>query len=343
MSRLNERDTKDPYLIAEIGSNHNRDFEATKRLVELIADVGFEAVKFQLFTGSDIAADRVPADAYGVAPWNAGKSSWPAVLDSIALPQDWLPALVKLGHDCGLDVVVTPEHPRHIEWLVESGVDCLKSASMDLDFLELHEGLIAAGMPVIVSTGMSTLDEIDRVVELYTRSGASLTLLHCVSMYPTTEGDALLSFMRAMSERYADLEIGLSDHSVGNWTSCIAAYLGARFFEKHVTLDRTAPGPDHHFSLDPQGMQDFVTSIRAGIELSNDQPGERPDFEMRPRFRRSAHAARPIGAGSVIERSDIHFVRPGDGISPWDVSTIVGRESKVALGEGEPVLLEYLT
>lgn len=332
-----------PYVIAEIGSNHNCNIETAKALIDVAADAGCNAVKFQIFTGRDIASGRVTADRYGSDDWNKGFNAWVEVLDSISPGYEWYAPLFEYAHRTGLHVIATPESREALDFLRGQNIDAYKVASMDLNYTQLLSVLGEVDSPVLLSSGMSTLAEIDTALDLLdAERHGNRGLLVCVSNYPAQPSDVNIRQITDFKDRYPGVTIGLSDHSEENHVISVAAYLGAEIIEKHMTLDKTMFGPDHAFALEPMGVTDMVAASRTGWELRNYSRGEteRCDFDKRQEFRRSLHFVRSMDIGETVTVDDIKMVRPGTGLEPSELDRIIGKRLMRTVTEDDMVSIK---
>lgn len=332
-----------PYVIAEIGSNHNCDIDTAKTLINVAVDAGCDAVKFQVFTGRDIASGQVAADQYGSFDWNKGFNSWIEVLDSISPGYEWYAPLFEYAHRRGIHVIATPESGDALEFLRGQCIDAYKVASMDLNYTQLLAALGEVDAPILLSSGMSTVDEIDTALNLLDAPGhGNRGLLVCVSNYPSQPSDVNIRQITEFKDRYPGVAVGLSDHSEENHVVSVATYLGADIIEKHITLDKTMFGPDHAFALEPTGVVDMVAAARTGWNLRNynRKETERCDFDKRQEFRRSLHFVRKMDIGETVTVADIKMVRPGTGLEPSEVDRIIGKRLSRMVTEDDLVTIE---
>ena len=328
------------YIIAEIGNNHNGSVEKAIELIDMSAAAGVDAVKFQTFRGLDIVSPKVRADEY--PGWNVTEFEfWYQFLDAIALPLDEHQRVVDHAHSRGVDFITTPVSPVVLELLKNvNGIDAYKLASMDLDNLALIKAVAGSGKPVILSTGMGKLEEVEQAVNLL--GTQEISVLHCVSDYPLDPNNAALNNLSVLSHRFPSVRIGFSDHSLGHELVIAAVAMGARVIEKHVTLDRNDLNlAEHHFSLEPKELEEMVHWVRI---LDNNykntgwvrSPNE---AECRDRYRRSFHYRQDFTEGHLVSEDDLVFIRPGDGIGYDTLKGVLGkvlRTDKVAF---EPCII----
>lgn len=240
------------YIIAEAGVNHDGCLEKARALIDAARSAGADAVKFQAFSAARIAAADAPTCAYQAT--EAGESQARMLARLELSPADFA-VLKRYAEQRGIAFLCTPFSIPDLEMLVALGVSALKIASPDIVNVPLLRAAAATGLPLIASTGAATLDEIDAAVALLTVAGARdrLSLLHCVSAYPTRPAEARLGCIRTLADRFG-CPVGFSDHTDDAAFAALAVAAGARILEKHLTLDRSANGPDHFFSLEPDAM-----------------------------------------------------------------------------------------
>ena len=314
------------YVIAEAGSNHNRDLDTALGLVDCAAAAGCDAVKFQTFTGPDIAAG--PATALTRLPPEFAR--WGSELQEFykacALPREFHVPLAERARERGITFFSSPFSEQAVDLLVEVGVPALKIASFELVHLPLIRHAAATGLPLIVSTGLGGLGDIERALEAADKGGCKhLALLHCGSNYPLTAASANLAAMETMRRAFG-VPIGYSDHTLGLAVPIAAAALGANLLEKHFTLSRSGQGPDHSFALEPPELAAMVSQI-GEARLAVGQSKKRRMAEEEPherRGRRSLFAARDLASGAILTPDAVRVVRPGAGLEPLLLDVLLG-------------------
>lgn len=325
------------FVIAEAGVNHNGDPALAHRLVDAAADCGADAVKFQTFRPEALVAD----DA-GAAPYQSrrGASSQRRMLDDLALPDAAWDELAAHAAERGLAFLSTAFDAASLDRLLALGVPALKVPSGELDHLAFVTAIASHGLPVILSTGLGTLDEVAAAVDA-AAAAPGLALLHCVTAYPAPVGASNLRAIPTLAERFA-LPVGWSDHTEGLVTAVAAVALGASILEKHLTTDRALPGPDHAASADPAGFADCVAALRAAeSSLGDGVKRPQPVEEENRRFaRRSHHAARDLAPGEVIGEADVRLLRPATGLPPG--AAVIGRTVARPVAAGSPLTAEDL-
>ena len=328
-----------PYIIAEIGVNHDGDPGRAVMLTDCAASAGADAVKFQLFE-----TDRLMSKAARLAAYqkSAGESDPFAMLRRLELSIDRLAPAVERARALGMHAIVTVFSVELVEAAQRLPWDAYKSASPDIVNKPLLEAMAATGKPLIVSTGASTLDEVVRAAGWLEGIRDRLSLLQCVSSYPAP--DAALGGIRALVEA-TGLLVGYSDHTASVETGAQAVAAGALLLERHLTDDCAAAGPDHAASLDPAGFARYVRLARAAspgaafVEVGKQVLDCEQD--VRTVSRQSLVATRDLDAGHVIVREDLTIKRPGTGIEPWRMNEVVGRalaravEADMPLSDGD--------
>lgn len=330
------------YVIAEAGSNHNRDLGIAKRLIDVAADAGADAVKFQTYSG-----DRIYSRVAESKWLKQVSTETPAeLLERISLPRDWQPELAEHARGRGIDFFSSPFDHDAVDELAALDVPVMKIASGELVDLPLIRKAAATGIPLIVSTGMATLAEVEDAVFAAADAGApSVGLMQCAAVYPAP---VERSNLRAMATLHAAFGVpsGLSDHTTGISVAIAAAALGAAFVEKHFTLDRTMDGPDHSFAIEPDELGAMVGGIRDAQAALGDGRKDGPSSEeLDENFslaRRSLIAVGDLAAGTVLTREMIAVKRPGYGIAPKHLDLVVGRSLRVDVADDEVITWEMV-
>lgn len=320
------------FVIAEIGVNHDGNPDTAHALVDAAFASGADAVKFQLFKAEDLASQDAPLAEYQSRSNVA--TSQVEMLKSLELAADILPSMAEHARRLGLAFIVSPFDDESARQLIAMDVDAIKIASGEITNHLLLRQLATAGCPLIVSTGMSTLAEVDDAMRVLTTNGAQpeLVLLHCVSRYPAPAETANLRAIHTMRQRFR-VPIGFSDHTMGTTVAVAAVALGACVIEKHLTYDVRAVGPDHAASIEPAEFARMVQSIRVvesaiGDGVKQPAPGE---DEIAMVARKSLCVRNEVGSGQRIKYDDLVAMRPGTGISPSRTAELIGRQVKRAL------------
>jgi N-acetylneuraminate synthase/N,N'-diacetyllegionaminate synthase len=320
------------FLIAEAGVNHNGDLELARRLIDAAAEAGADAVKFQTFRTEALVSAAAPKARYQMETTGSAESQH-AMLARLELSAEAHANLRDHAARRGLVFFSTPFDEASADLLDGLGVELLKVPSGEVTNLPLLRHLAAKGRPILLSTGMCTLDEVATAVETIRVAGdPAVAILHCVSAYPAPVEETNLRAMDTLRARFGR-PVGLSDHTLGIEIALAAIARGAAVLEKHLTLDRTLPGPDHRASLEPADFAALVRGARA-IERALGDGDKRPmpcELDTRAVARRSLVAARALPAGHRLTRADVAIKRPGTGLAPADFDRVVGRTLARAL------------
>lgn len=316
------------YVIAEAGANHNRDFGMARELIDVAADAGADAVKFQTYTGAGIYSSKTPRFEY-----LKDERSPQELLEAISLPRDWQPKLAAHAGDRGIHFFSSPFDHEAVDGLAELGVPAMKIASFEIVDLPLIRKAASVGVPLIVSTGMAVYGEIeDALAAAASEGNSSVALLRCASVYPAPPSIMNLRAMGTLRTAFG-VPVGLSDHTMGISVPAGAAALGMDLLEKHFTLSRDLEGPDHPFAIEPGELKAMVEAVRdVEAALGNGRvegPSEEEKGEMYRLARRSVIAAVDIPAGTQFTREMLTVKRPGYGIPPKYIELIVGRTARV--------------
>lgn len=319
-------DFKRCFVIAEIGVNHNGSLDMARELIDVAAGAGADAVKFQTFFADELVTPDARKAGYQVA--NTGDAgNQHQMLKALELTAEQFAALREYCGKTGVEFLSTPFSEGAADLLLAIGVGGFKVSSGDLTHLPLLRHIARKGKPVILSSGMATLGEIEDAVGAITAEGNErIAILHCVSNYPADPEDCNLAAMETIARAFG-LPVGWSDHTTGAAISIAAVARGARIIEKHITLDCDLPGPDHRASMPPEEFRRFVAGIREveaaiGDGIKRPTRSERKTAEV---ARRSLVAARALKAGDVLRADDIVIMRPGNGIAPKHAPMLVGK------------------
>lgn len=329
MNLRKRKQTGLPLLVAEVGFNHEGSLDTAAALIRAAAESGADAVKFQTFKASDLALPSAPH-------YELIRTAEMSLEDAHVLS----------GHarEAGIEFFSTPFSLEAVALLENVGVPAYKIASMDLTTPYLLDAVGRTGKPVILSTGMATLDEIGVAVARLRRTGTrEIGLLHCLSLYPAQARDCNLSAIGQLKDAFG-LPTGWSDHFPGS-SACLAAFCsGADIIETHFTLDTSNPGGDHGHSLDPQGMKNLVAEMQRMADMQGGQNffNERPDRQFAAAYRRGIYTARDIAAGEEITMGDLLFCRPESALNPRTIESVLGRKTARPLANHTAVTAEDL-
>lgn len=330
-----------PLLVAEAGVNHDGDVSMARDLVDAACEAGAEAVKFQTFTPEKLASPEAPkADYQAEATDDASQRE---MLADLALPPEAYEELANYARKRGILFLSSPFDPEAVALLDGLDVPAVKVPSGEITNLPYLEAVAQTGRPTILSTGMSTLGEVERAVETLEATEGGTIVLHCLSEYPAPPDEVNLRAMDTLRESF-QLPVGFSDHTEGLTVPTAAVARGACLVEKHFTLDRTLPGPDHASSLEPDELADLAEAIATAYEAlgtgrKQPAPSEASNREV---VRKSLALGRPLEAGSTVERSDLVTVRPATGIEPTELHRVVGGTLAVDKPARHPLRWEEL-
>ncbi|WP_354001633.1 N-acetylneuraminate synthase [Caenimonas aquaedulcis] len=332
------------FVIAEAGVNHNGDLAMALRLCDAAKATGSDAVKFQTFRAQDLVVPGAPTAQYQAR--ETGQQDQFAMLQQLELSVEQHRAIKAHCEKIGIEFFSTPFSVDAVDMLVTLGVRRIKLSSGELTHRALVERAAAAQLPLLVSTGMGTMEEIREALGWIAGARGSLrdvTVLHCTSAYPAPDNALNLRAMQSMA-RDLDVAVGYSDHSLGIEATLAAVALGASVIEKHLTLDRTLPGPDHSASLEQAEFTTMVAGIRRVSAMLGDgvkapTPEERDTARV---ARRSVAAAVDIAAGTVITDAMLMCRRPATGIAPADLQKVVGTKARTPIAAGTVLTWEQL-
>jgi len=331
------------FIIAEAGVNHNGSIGLARELVDVAVEAGCDAVKFQTFRTEKVCSPLAPKAVYQLQTTAAEESQFEMVR-KLELPFDAFRELHRYCRDKGIIFLSTPFDYDSADFLAELPVPAFKIPSGEVTNFFFLEHIARKRFPLIVSTGMATMDEVAVAVEAIRTTGNSqMVLLQCVSNYPADPSSMNLRTMRTMEEAFG-VPAGLSDHTVGTEVAFAAVALGACVIEKHFTLSHELPGPDHRASLEPQDLRGLVKGIR-NIESALGDGVKRPapeELNTADIARRSLVAARFIPAGAVLTADMLDILRPGTGLPPAMRSQVLGRHARHDIEAGTVLRLDML-
>ena len=326
------------FVIAEIGVNHNGDVRLAGDLVDVAADAGATAVKFQTFKAASLVTPTAQKARYQAAATGAGESQM-QMLKRLELPSGAFIDLKRRSEAAGLVFLSSPFDPESLALLLELGVSAVKLGSGELTHHALLAEAARAGKPLIVSTGMATLEEVeDAAATIRGHGDPPVAWLHCVSSYPAPPNESNLRAMESLRLAVGG-PVGMSDHTMGTDVAVAAVAMGASIIEKHLTLSREMEGPDHRASLEPDEFAEMVRRIRI-VEAARGDGAKRPapsEMETRCAARKSLVAARDLPEGSMLCAEDICIKRPGTGLPPAEMAHVLGRLLARPVGAHEPL------
>lgn len=321
-------------IIAEIGVNHNGCTDLAKKMIDAAVGSGATAVKFQTFRAETLADKHTPKVKYQQSTTDIKESHY-EMLKKLELSEEQHIEIFEYCKHKKIEFLSTPYDVKSAEFLTKLGVSQFKVASADIVDLPLHEYIASTKIPTLIALGMATYDEIDDVVEIYRKNKCQFTLLHCVSNYPCKESSLNLSVIPELSKKYK-CEVGYSDHSSAPFASFLAISLGAKVIEKHFTLDKKLPGPDHKASSTPNEFKEMVDLInRAKIILGDKiKICQIEEMEMAKVSRKSITFSKNVKKGTVITSEMLTNMRPGTGLKPKFLSTLIGKKAKKDFSAG---------
>lgn len=325
------------FVIAEISANHGGSLDQARALVRAAKECGADAVKFQTFTADTITLDstgedfRLPADS----PWSS-RGTLHQLYQNISLPWEWHEELFALARSLDLSVFSSPFDPTAVELLEKLDTDAYKIASPEITDIPLIRLCAQKKRPLIISTGLAELEDIDLAVKTFRDAGGTdLVLLKCISAYPAPPEESNLKTIPDLANRFSCLS-GLSDHSLGIAVPIAAVALGAKMIERHFVLDRNNATADSFFSADPKEFTEMVKAIRiAESALGTVFYGFTPSQKKSLNYRRSLYVAEDIKKGTPISKTNVRSVRPGFGMHPKFYDQILGKKANRDLAKGE--------
>lgn len=318
----------EPYVIAEIGANHNGNIELAKKLIDKAVECGADAVKFQSWTPTSLICKEEydKNQTYNDSP-KKHFGSLKAMVEKYYLREEQHFELKEYCDKIGVDFCSTPFSKEEVDLLMKLNVPFIKVASMDINNLELLRYMAKQNKPIILSTGMSTLGEIEKAVEVIEEEGNNqIILLHCISIYPPAYEDINLNNI-LMLEKTFNYPVGFSDHTIGTSIPLAAVALGSCIIEKHFTLDKDMPGWDHEISADPEELEVICKESKNIVKSMGNfkRIVSEAEKEKLKKFRRSIIIARNMKKGEEIKLEDLEFKRPGTGIRPDELSYVIGK------------------
>lgn len=326
------------FIIAELSANHNQDYDVAVESIKSIKECGADAVKLQTYTADTITIDS-DKDYFKIQQgtiWDG--TTLYKLYQKAFTPWEWQPKLKKLAEELGLICFSSPFDKSAVDFLEKMDVPAYKIASFEIVDIPLIEYTASKGKPMIISTGIATLDEIQEAINACKSVGNNqIALLKCTSEYPAPIEDANLKTIPALSEKFNTI-IGLSDHTLGITAPVTAVAIGARIIEKHFILDRNIGGPDSSFSLEPSDFKKMVDEIREAEKALGTVNFDLTDKIKKNRtFARSLFVVKDIKAGEIFSETNIRSIRPSNGISPKYFEDVIGKKSVRDLEKGTPL------
>ena len=329
-----------PYIIAEISANHNGNVENAFKIIDMAKRCGADAVKMQTYTADTITLNSSKEDFVIKDGLWKGRTLH-QLYEWAHTPWEWHPEMFAYAEDVGIALFSTPFDDTAVDLLEDLNTPAYKIASFECNDLNLIKRVASTNKPLIISTGMANDSEIGEAVDTALKFGSGeLTLLHCVSGYPSPADEYNLRTIADMKNRFG-VHVGLSDHTLNNVTAISAVAQGAVMVEKHVTLDRNGGGPDDSFSLEEDGLRELCSSTKTAWQALGKVNYARTEAEKgNVKFRRSLYYVRALRTGDTITKDDIRSVRPGFGLSPKYYDELIGSKVLKSVEENTPVTCE---
>lgn len=332
------------FIIAELSANHNGSLETAIKTIRAAKRAGADAIKLQTYTADTITinCDKEDFIVKGGTVWD-GRTLY-ELYEEAHTPWEWHPKLFEVAHEEGLICFSSPFDKTAVDFLEELNTPAYKIASFEITDIPLIEYVAAKGKPVILSTGIAGLEDIELALDACHRMGNHvIALLKCTSSYPAPIEEANMAMIRDFAERF-DVIPGLSDHTLGHTVPVVATAMGARIIEKHFILDHTIGGPDASFSLDEKEFGDMVKAVREAEKAIGQVDYTLTEKQQKGRaFSRSLYVVKDIKAGERITEENVRSIRPGFGMHPKELKSIIGLKAKKAMEKGTPLLNELLS
>ena len=331
-----------PFIIAEMSGNHNQSLERALQIVDEAALAGVDAIKLQTYTADTMTVKGAYTIKDGNSLWN-GRELY-ELYQQAYTPWEWHKAIFDRANQQGILAFSSPFDASAVDFLEELNVPAYKIASFENTDHPLLRKVAQTGKPVIMSTGVATLADIDESIRVLRDNGCQeLAILKCTSTYPATPSNSNINTIPHMANLFDDVLIGLSDHTMGIGVPVAAVALGACIVEKHFTLSRADGGVDSAFSLEPTELKSLVVeSERAFLALGKIQYGVQKAEKNSKLFKRSVYAVKDIKAGEPLNGDNLRVIRPGDGLEPKYFETLLGKTAKQKINAGTPLSWELV-
>lgn len=328
---------KRTYIIAEMSANHAGSKERAFEIIRAAKDSGADCVKIQTYTPDTMTID-CDNEFFRIRKGTWSGETLYQLYKKAYTPWEWQLELKELAESLEMDFLSTPFDRSSVDFLEKMGIEFYKIASFELVDIPLIKYVASKGKPIIMSTGMSSLSEIDEAVRTIRENGnPQLVLLRCSSAYPAITSDMNLKTIHNMSETF-NVPIGLSDHSFGSVGAVVAVAMGARVIEKHLCLSRTVDNPDASFSMEPDEFARMVRDVReAEKAIGEVHYGVTKQEKENVLFRRSIFCIQDIKAGDVLSQDNIRIIRPGDGLEPKYYDELLGKRAAIDMKRGTPI------
>lgn len=332
------------YIVAELSANHHQNFDEAVKIIRAAKDAGADAIKLQTYTADTItiACDRKEFKLASGTIWDG--TTLYELYGQAYTPWEWQPRLKQVANDLGMDLFSTPFDDTAVDFLEKMGVPAHKLASFELVDIPLIRKMASTGKPLIMSTGMSTVEEIEEAVTTARAAGAKqIALLKCTSAYPASPEEMNLRTIPELSRRF-DVPVGLSDHTMDSAVAVAAVSLGACVIEKHLTLSRSEPGPDSAFSLEPEEFKAMVDAVRITEKaLGSVHFGIEAKEASSRVFRRSLFVVQGLKRGEAFTGENVRSIRPGYGLHTRHLVDVLGRRAACDIERGTPLTWEMVS
>ena len=332
-----------PYIIAEMSANHNGDINNAYKIIDMAKAAGADAIKMQTYTADTLTIDSNLPEFQLIDGLWANRSLYDLYQEA-ATPWNWHKPLFEYAKKIGITIFSSPFDNSSVDLLESLNTPAYKIASFEAVDLSLIQYIAKTGKPLIISTGMADEEEIQEAIDSAKAAGCkNLAILHCVSGYPAPAEDYNLNTIIDMKKRF-NLVTGLSDHTIDNATAIAGIALGASIIEKHVTLNRNGGGPDDSFSLESQELEYLCKGAKNAWKAIGKVDYGRKSSELgNVKFRRSLYIVEDIRAGEVISNYHVRSIRPGYGLAPKYLNSVIGKKVNKDLNRGEALKLEYIS
>lgn len=330
------------YIIAEIGVNHNGDSDLLDQLIIAAKSAGADACKFQTFDANKLVTKDTQKVKYQKSTTNENETHW-EMLKSLELTHEMHLQALEKCRECSIEFISTPYDPDAVTYLANLGVRKIKTASADIIDHRIHKEIALHRLDPIIAVGMASIEEIHDVVQIYKSASLKPTILHCVSNYPCRYNSLNLSVMPELSKEF-ETPIGFSDHSIGSIGAQMAVSLGAKVIEKHFTLDKNMPGPDHKASSTPDEFAQYIADIRLAETILG-QPVKALQEEEREMYsvsRKSIVASQDIIEGTILTQEMLTMKRPGTGLNGSDFYNLIGKTVTSSLSKDELISWDHI-
>jgi pseudaminic acid synthase len=326
-----------PYIVAELSANHNGDIDHAIAIIKAAKEAGADAVKLQTYTADTMTIDcDAPDFLIEGGLWDGNRLY--QLYQVASTPWEWHEKLFSVGQEIGISIFSTPFDETAVDLLESLDAPAYKIASFELIDIPLITKVAATGKPIIMSTGMASLGEIDDAVAAARAAGAKqIALLHCISAYPAEAKDYTIRRVQHLAETFGTVP-GLSDHTLGSTISVAAVALGASLIEKHLTMRRSDGGPDAAFSMEPEELDELVSACHvASSALGRIDYSPKASEAAMKQFRRSIYAVADISEGDTFTPENVRRIRPGHGLQPIFIDQVIGAKATCGIKRGSPL------